>query len=90
VSHLCIIIVDDIYKNLVDSLSAPKATKADSPLGASMRPTPTARSYGRNLKQSTNKCNQQKLRLSMINIISITEIDGKFDRINFGSIDIPT
>jgi hypothetical protein len=67
--------------------ASPKATKANSPPGASMRPTRTAAMVEIPNSLPTNVTSSV---FPMIKRLSITEIDGKFDRNSFGSIDIPT
>jgi hypothetical protein len=67
--------------------ASPKATKANSPPGASKSPVRTAAmvEIPNNLPVSvTNNV------FPIINRLNIREIAGKFDINNFGSIDIPT
>jgi len=67
--------------------ASPKATKANSPPGASMRPTRMAAIVETPNSLPTNVTNNVFPNIKRPNI---TEIAGKFDRSSFGSIDIPT
>jgi hypothetical protein len=67
--------------------ASPKATKANSPPGASKRPTRMAAIVETPNTLPTNVTNNV---FPIIKRPNITEIAGKFDRSSFGSIDIPT
>jgi hypothetical protein len=67
--------------------ASPKATKANSPPGASMRPTRMAAIVETPNSLPTNVTNNV---FPIIKRPKIAEIAGKFDSSSFGSIDIPT